>query len=158
MSKAGDEEKMSTGTWVAKRAGADEALRIRKCRLEVVSGPDAGRRRVVESPIIVIGRENADVVLSDRKVSGLHAEIRLEDTGYRLRDLGSTNGTWIQSVRVYDAAIPPGAVFTCGDTAVRFVPLAESVELALWRDPQFCGLVGKSVIMRELFERIDRVA
>src|SRR5262249_25214373 len=149
---------LSSGTWVAKPAGRKEALHIRKCRLEVVSGPNAGLSRIFETSEIVIGRTGADLVLTDKKVSGMHAQIRLEDAGYRLRDLGSTNGTWIQNTCVLDALIAPGALLSLGDTVLRFTPLDDSVEVPLWKESRLCGLVGRSVVMRELFDRIDRIA
>src|SRR5262249_52734615 len=148
----------SSGTWVSKPTGRKEALHIRKCRLEVVSGPNAGLSRVYESAEIIIGRTGSDFVLSDRKVSGMHCQIRLEDAGYRLRDLGSTNGTWIQNISVLDALIAPGTLISIGDTVLRFTPLADSVEVPLWKESRLGGLVGRSVVMRELFDRIDRIA
>ena len=149
---------LSSGTWVAKPAGRKEALHIRKCRLEVISGPNAGVTRVFESSEIVIGRTGADLVLTDKKVSGMHAQIRLEDAGYRLRDLGSTNGTWIQNTCVLDALIAPGTLLSLGDTVLRFTPLDDSVEVPLWKESRLVGLIGRSVVMRELFDRIDRIA
>ncbi|MBI5499002.1 MAG: sigma 54-dependent Fis family transcriptional regulator [Deltaproteobacteria bacterium] len=147
-----------SGTWVASRRGAAEAFHVRKCRLEVVSGPDAGLAKVCGSDLIVIGRTGADLALSDRKVSALHAEIRLEPEGYRLRDLGSTNGTYVWGIRVLDAFITPGTTLAMGDSAVRFVPLPESVELPLWGETRFCGLVGGSAVMRRLYQAIDDAA
>ena len=92
MADAGD---FGSGTWLSKREGASGALRIRKCRLEVTAGPDKGKSEILASSELTIGRDGADFVLSDKKVSHLHAEIRLEKHGYRLRDLGSTNGTFV---------------------------------------------------------------
>ncbi|MBI5490379.1 MAG: sigma 54-dependent Fis family transcriptional regulator [Deltaproteobacteria bacterium] len=147
-----------SGTWVAARRGAPEAIHVRKCRLEVVSGPDAGLAKVCGSDLIVIGRTGADLALSDRKVSALHAEIRLEPDGYRLHDLGSTNGTFVWGLRILDAFITPGTTLAMGDSAVRFVPLPESVELPLWGETRFCGLVGGSPVMRRLYQAIDDAA
>ncbi len=147
-----------SGTWVTSPGGAAEALHVRKCRLEVVAGPDAGRVLVAEAPAILIGRTGADLLLADRKVSALHAEIRLTADGYRLRDLGSSNGTFVWGLRVADALIPPGTTIAVGDSAVRFVPLPDSVGLPLWREPRFCGMVGGSAVMRRLFQSIEDLA
>ena len=54
-------------------------------------------------------RRGNDVQLTDSKVSGLHCEIRLDDRGYRLRDLDSTNGTFVGGLRINDVYIQPGA-------------------------------------------------
>ncbi len=151
-------EDVGSGTWITAAPGGGEAMRVRKCRLEVVAGPDAGVSRTFAAPTIQIGRTGADLALTDRRVSALHAEIRIEDEGYRLRDLGSSNGTHVWGMRVVEAFIAPGAVINLGESAVRFIPLADSVELPLWQEARMEGLVGNSVAMRRLFDLIDRVA
>jgi DNA-binding NtrC family response regulator len=154
----GDQADLGSGTWLSKRPGAGETLRVRKCKLEVLAGPDTGLSRVFGSPTIVIGRQGADLVLADRRVSALHAEIRLEEGGYRLRDLGSTNGTWVWGMRIFDALIGPAATIAMGDSAVRFVPQTDSVELPLYGGDRLGGLVGRSHQMRRLFDLVERVA
>jgi transcriptional regulator with GAF, ATPase, and Fis domain len=149
---------LGSGTWVGRHPGGGEAVRLRKCRLEVIAGPDSGCSAVFAAPRIVIGRGGGDLVLNDRKVSALHVEIRLEDQGYRLRDLGSTNGTFVRGMRVVEVFIDPGTVIALGESGVRFTPLPDTVELALWGGSRLCGLRGKSTIMRRLFESIEQVA
>jgi transcriptional regulator with GAF, ATPase, and Fis domain len=151
------DQPVNSGTWVAAHKG-QEAIRVRKCRLEVVAGPDAGKSEVFASPCITVGRVGADLTLSDRRVSALHFEIRLEPTGYRLRDLASTNGTQVWGMRIVEALIGPGAVLSLGDSAVRFVPLADSAELPLFAGDRLCGMVGGSTAMRGLFERVVSLA
>lgn len=87
---------LRSGTWVTFIGGRAASARLRRCRVEVVAGPDAGLVRDIEASVIRIGaRRGNDVQLSDSKVSGLHCEIRLDERGYRLRDLDSTNGTYV---------------------------------------------------------------
>jgi len=152
------EDDIDTGTWIGGAGGPGETMRVRKCRLEVTAGPDTGLAAVVAAPAIVIGRGAGDLVLGDRKVSALHAEIRLEPAGYHLRDLGSTNGTFVKGMRVMEAFIEPGTVIGVGDSAVRFSPLPDTIEFPLWNDSRLCGLLGRSPVMRRLFEAIDRIA
>ena len=52
--------------------------------------------------------EDNDLVLSDDTVSRYHCKIVQEDTGYVLVDHGSTNGTFINKVRVREAFLKPG--------------------------------------------------
>ncbi|MGN6110977.1 MAG: FHA domain-containing protein, partial [Kofleriaceae bacterium] len=76
---------LRSGTWVTYIGGRATSARLRRCRVEVVSGPDAGLVREIEASVIRIGaRRGNDVQLTDSKVSGLHCEIRLDDRGYRL--------------------------------------------------------------------------
>ena len=148
---------LETGTWVKRRPEGD-TLHVRACRLEVTSGPDRGLVKVFRTPSIVIGRANADLTLGDRRVSALHAEIRLEPTGYRLRDLGSTNGTHVAGLRVVEGYLVANTSIVIGDSTVRFEPLAESVELPISGERRLGGFVGESAVMRRLFEVIQRFA
>ena len=150
---------LRTGTWVTFVGGRASGVRVRRCRLAVVSGPDAGAVKDLEVPVIRIGaRRGNDIQLSDSKVSGLHCEIRLDQRGYRLCDLDSTNGTYVGGYRVNDVYINPATQFTVGVSKVRFEPLSESVEVALSSDKQFGGMVGQGVKMRELFARLEKLA
>jgi transcriptional regulator with GAF, ATPase, and Fis domain len=157
---AGDD--LRTSTWIAAAGGIEGppvTLRIRRCRLSVVSGPDAGLAHEFEANVIRVGaRRGADFTLTDGKVSRTHFEIRLDGQGYRLRDLESTNGTFVGGLRVNDAYVPPGASIYVGDTRLRFEPLDDSIEVALSLADRFGGMVGRSVVMRELFARLAAVA
>src|SRR3954452_20501681 len=119
---------LRSGTWVTYVGGRATRARLRRVRIEVTSGPDAGLVRDIEASVIRIGaRRGNDVQLTDSKVSGLHAEIRLDDRGYRLRDLDSTNGTYVSQLRINDVYIQPGAQIALGGTRLRFEPLGDSV-------------------------------
>ena len=151
---------LRTSTWIADGAdGLPGGLRIRRCRLTVVAGPDAGLARDFEANVIRVGaRRGADLTLTDGKVSRTHFEIRLDAQGYRVRDLESTNGTYVGGLRVNDVYVAPGASIYAGDTRLRFDPLDDSVEVALSSADRFGDMVGRSVVMRELFARLAAVA
>jgi transcriptional regulator with GAF, ATPase, and Fis domain len=153
---------LRTSTWIAYvdgAAGPPSGLRIRRCRLTVVAGPDVGLTRDFEAASIRVGaRRGADFTLTDGKVSRTHFEIRLDAQGYRVRDLESTNGTFVSGLRVNDVYVEPGASIYVGDSRLRFEPLDDSVEVALSPADRFGGLVGRSVLMRELFARLAAVA
>ena len=58
---------------------------------------------------LVIGRSSAcEIVLGDDTVSRRHAELRYEDGRWLLRDLGSSNGTWVNGRRVVEAEVRAG--------------------------------------------------
>ena len=150
---------LRSGTWVTYVGGRATSARLRRCRIEVTSGPDAGLVRDIEASVIRIGaRRGNDVQLTDSKVSGLHAEIRLDDRGYRLRDLDSTNGTYVSGLRINDVYVQPGAQIALGSTRMKFDPLGESIEIELADTDRFGSMIGRSVKMRELFARLEKLA
>ncbi|MCA9674771.1 MAG: sigma 54-dependent Fis family transcriptional regulator [Kofleriaceae bacterium] len=150
---------LRSGTWVTFIGGRAAGVRVRRCRVEVVAGPDAGLVRDIESAVIRVGaRRGNDVQLSDAKVSGLHCEIRLDERGYRLRDLDSTNGTFVSGLRINDVYVQPGAQIALGGTRLRFEPLGESVEVELSERDRFGTMSGRSVKMRELFARLEKLS
>jgi DNA-binding NtrC family response regulator len=132
------------------------SLRRARVRLELVAGPDAGKRHVFDGRARVGTRSVADFVLHDSKVSGLHFELHSEDL--RLKDLGSKNGTFVGGLRVFDAMVSPGETIEVGTSRLRVVPLAETVEVPLSEVTSFHGLVGESAGMRALIAKLERLA
>ena len=75
---------------------------------------------VSERPVTLGRGRGCGVVLRHDTVSRAHAEIRREDDGWRVRDLGSTNGTWIAGRRVTEPEpVAPGDVLHLGECAIR---------------------------------------
>jgi hypothetical protein len=83
----------------------------------VVRKPEAAATRYAirrESTRIGRSRDN-DIVLDDPRVSSHHAEILFVDGVYRLRDLDSTNGTYISGERVSETTLVPPVSFQLGN-------------------------------------------
>ena len=69
---------------------------------------------------LVIGRASeCQLVLIDDTVSRRHAELRVEDGRWLLRDLGSFNGTWVNGRRVVEAEVRPGDLVHLGGAEIR---------------------------------------
>ncbi len=133
--------------------------KLRKSRLAVVEGPEAGRRLEIAKERVTIGRSLiCDLVLTDTSVSGTHCEIVAGEAGFLLRDLGSSNGTSVGGVRVREAWLEPGAALKLGQTVVRFEVGSGTIEIDLSRQEQFFELIGHSVRMREIFAVLEKVA
>ena len=71
--------------------------------------------------IISLGRRpESNIVLADPNVSRNHAEIRPQGDGFLLVDLGSTNGSKVNGVRVDQRMLNDGDELTFGNTRMRF--------------------------------------
>jgi pSer/pThr/pTyr-binding forkhead associated (FHA) protein len=93
-----------------------------KISLVLVSGPHAGNEIAVGQERMTFGRsQDADVVLEDRSVSAEHAALELFERGYRLRDLGSTNGVTVNGCKIAVAELKHGDRFELGSVAFRYV-------------------------------------
>jgi pSer/pThr/pTyr-binding forkhead associated (FHA) protein len=92
-----------------------------KIFLRFVSGPEAGRViDVSRGGSFILGRGKADIVLADEKVSSRHAELKFFGPGhYYLCDLASTNGTFLNGVRVDRRRFGHEDELRLGDTVIR---------------------------------------
>ena len=80
-----------------------------------------GDRVPLGDRVVVIGRSpECTVVLQDHNASRRHAEIRPRGTTYVVHDLGSTNGTMVNGVRVGEQPLNAGDELTFGGTRMRF--------------------------------------
>ncbi len=69
---------------------------------------------------LVLGRApGCQLVFADDTVSRRHAELRMLDGHWILRDLGSSNGTWVNGRRVMEAEVEPGDDVQLGGCAFR---------------------------------------
>jgi S1-C subfamily serine protease len=90
-----------------------------KCEIRIISGAREGHRELLDKPYIGLGRHPMSDVRFDAEkdidASTRHAAILLENDQYILRDLGSTNGTFVGGERVTtDVVLKDGDVIRCG--------------------------------------------
>lgn len=95
-------------------------------QLHVVAGPDAGGVHLLHGGRITVGRSaDADIPIDDPDVSRLHCAVTVAADGrVSVADLGSTNGTALDGVRVADRPVrfPPGALLRIGESTLRLAP------------------------------------
>src|ERR1700678_610624 len=89
--------------------------------ISVVEGASQGVERGLTVPLVTIGRlrGGADIEIDDPKVSRLHCAIEVKNDSVLLRDLRSTNGTYIGEKRVHAALLDGSAEFRIGETKIR---------------------------------------
>lgn len=146
-------------TNVIARAGQPPVLHIRRAELEVVEGPSAGLCVAFDGKPLRMGSgPGCDLTLADASVSRLHAELRLDREAVILRDLQSSNGTFVNGIRILAAELGENQVFRMGHSDVRFTVSGKSAPVDLWPHGSFGELLGKSVVMRQIFALLDRLA
>jgi FHA domain len=88
---------------------AVEALAPGTALLVVQRGPNAGSRYLLDADSTSVGRHpDAVIFLDDVTVSRRHAEFRREATGFRVVDVGSLNGTYVNRHRIDDVVLANG--------------------------------------------------
>ena len=135
------------------------SLKVRRGTITVGGGPDAGKSVPIAGKSVRIGSaEGNDIVLSDRAVSRAHCEITPTPDGPLVKDLGSTNGTFVDGNRVREAWIKPGAQITVGETKLSFVSDESTEDIPLSPKNKFGGVIGHSATMRAAFWMLEKVA
>jgi DNA-binding NtrC family response regulator len=130
-------------------------------RLVAADGVDRGRSLTVDdnSPGRVYAGAAADceLQLADRAVSRRHFAVELHGAWLRLSDLDSTNGTFVNGVRVQGALLEGGETIRVGSTALS-VERGPAVPSTLSRASAFGRMRGASREMRRLYPLCDRLA
>jgi transcriptional regulator with GAF, ATPase, and Fis domain len=154
-------DELQTQRMEARNGPLSTVIDLQRVRLHVVEGPDQGRSCDSDDEMLLrVGtRENNQLALSDKSVSGYHLEIARTSVGWRLRDVGSTNGTFVGGMRVFDLLLRSGTLIAIGRTKIRFDAVDDQpVRATLYPSGRFGDMVGQSVGMRRLFARIEQVA
>ncbi len=122
-----------------------------------ISTSDGNQYAIDVDPLVVGREQGAQIMLSDPEVSAVHCEVRATNDGVLVRDLGSTNGTFVGPVKVQEATITMRAEITVGQTRLVVEPDAKRrVEIGF--SDRFGVLVGASPRMRRVFSVLEKVA
>jgi DNA-binding NtrC family response regulator len=141
------------------RDGRPATLHLNKVKLVVDDAIGGVREYIFDQDSISIGAaEDNDLVIPDSRVSRQHCRILHEPGGYVVADLGSTNGTMVNRVRVREGFLRSGTTLTVGGVDVRFQTFDERVEVTPSSRDSFGNVVGRSRRMREVFAILERIA
>lgn len=122
--------KSDSGTVFLHKAEAARQAAPRDACLILIhpAGPDLGRRIPLERSSYVLGRiDQADIVVPRESVSRKHARLECTDAGWVLEDLSSTNGSYVNEVRVSSQGLSDGDQLRIGDAIYKFLT-GENVE------------------------------
>jgi signal transduction histidine kinase len=123
--------------------------------LLVTRGTDEGKQFDLEAPVVPVGRDAVNPVrLHDTEVSRRHAEFRRSESGYRLVDLQSANGTFVNGQPINDTPLQSGdqlqigqtlLVYTAGPRAGSASDLAERISLISKHDLELPSAIIRSI-------------
>jgi two-component system response regulator HydG len=134
----------------------------RGCVVTVLEGPDAGKQFPLEDVVsqrVLIGQSPVCAVcLTDRAVSRRHAAIEGDRGAIRLMDLDSSNGTFVNQLRVRDVYLRGGESVRIGSTTLRVDVDASTHLLQASELASFHKVVGVSPEMRSLYPLFARLA
>ena len=90
-------------------AAAVDALPAGSALLVVQRGPSSGSRFLLDTDVVSAGRHpDSEIFLDDVTVSRRHAEFRRGPEGYRVADVGSLNGTYVNRDRIDEVLLQGG--------------------------------------------------
>jgi transcriptional regulator with GAF, ATPase, and Fis domain len=135
-----------------------DAARPPSLKVVVVAGPEEGQEYALDRTVTIGADPACDLVLTDRAVSRKHLSLSPEKGGVVARDLGSRNGTFLSGARIVEAELPVGAVVTVGQSALAVQPRWYVREVPPSPNTSFGELLGQSLVMRDLFAILERVA
>ena len=128
-------------------------------RLLIVKGPDRGEAIASAELAMTEGSGTGnDIVLSDPTISRRHLVIEPRAEGVILRDVGSTNGSFVQGARFHELTLGFGTEVTIGQTVLKYVPQEEALELAPAEEETYGSLAGRDPKLRKLFRLLADVA
>ncbi len=134
-------------------------LRVRQCTLTVVDEKGQSKEHVFDKDEIRIGAmDDNDIVLRGETFSRYHCKIVQEDTGYALVDLHSTNGTFVNKVRIREAFLGPGCTVSCGQGKLKFNAKDEQVEISPSSADRCADLIGGNASMRQIYSIMEKIA
>jgi two-component system, NtrC family, response regulator HydG len=130
--------------------------------LRVLDGPSAGRPFEIGPSTpgrVYIGHSaKCEIVIDDPLISRRHAALAVQPQGLVLTDLDSANGTWVNGVRVFSAALDVGAVLRLGETTLRLEAASELSSDPLPAATSFGRVIGASEAMRRLYPILELLA
>jgi predicted Zn finger-like uncharacterized protein len=118
------EETPGTGTITGKdlhRAGVVELPKDKRFSLAVIQGAATGQIFQISKTHTVLGRSGADINLDDPEASRQHAAVDILGDHAIVRDLGSTNGTFVDVERIEQKVLNNQNEFRIGSHVLMFI-------------------------------------
>jgi transcriptional regulator with PAS, ATPase and Fis domain len=136
----------------------ERRLVVPRVQVRVTAGPSKGQSIELSDASLLVGSSpECALVLDDESVSARHCELTRTGDGVVVRDLGSTNGVFVDDVRVTEAFPSAGAKIRVGRSTLQLKLLGQE-ELEVSSRDRLGTLYGDSPVMRALFARLEQYA
>ena len=103
------------------KMGAIELPKDRRFSLAIIQGAGTGQIFQIMKSRTTVGRTGADVNIEDPEASRQHASVEIVGETAILRDLGSTNGTFVELDRIEQQALNNQMEFRIGSHVIMFI-------------------------------------
>jgi len=145
-------------TKIAYIDGRPTELHLRKCKFVFDKGGRT-REKIYDQGVVTIGAmDDNDLTINEETVSRFHCKVVQEEEGYVLVDLGSTNGTFINRVRIREAYLKSGCTVQLGKAELKFYFADEKVPIVPSKKERLGSLIGRNLKMREIYGIIEKIA
>jgi predicted Zn finger-like uncharacterized protein len=105
----------------AHRMGLIQLPKDRRFSLAVIQGAATGQIFPISKTRTIVGRSGSDINLDDPEASRQHAALEIVGDVAILRDLGSTNGTWVELDRIEQHELANQQEFRIGSHVLMFI-------------------------------------
>ena len=130
--------------------------------LTVTDGPERDRAFIVDGtapgPTLLGTSPACEIRLEDREVSRRHAAFEVVASRLRVRDVGSSNGTFVNGTLITEVQLVGGEMLRLGSTTMLVSRHAEDAPGTIPRTHRFGKLIGASTEMRRLYPLCARLA
>jgi DNA-binding NtrC family response regulator/pSer/pThr/pTyr-binding forkhead associated (FHA) protein len=136
-----------------------KAVSMERVKL-LITTPDQKKDAVTlkRTETVLGSQETCDVEINDSFVSRRHCRLIHKNGRIVLMDMGSTNGTYVEGIRIDNVSLPPEGTFRIGKTTIEY-KLDRHLEIISPSLGASLGpMIGASETMREVFSLIERVA
>lgn len=99
--------------------------------------------------------DQAHLVLNEPHISSLHCRIFRKNNRFYLRDLDSTNGTWVNGMKVIEVELPDEAEIYLGQFPLTFKQEEPEENIQF---PGFSGMVSQDPAMKKMFRWVEKMA
>ena len=116
------EKSIGDSLWTNENLKLPDDLKI---SIAVIKGARAGYIYHLSKPYVLIGRGRVDLIIPDKEVSRKHVAIEVRNNKIFLRDLGSTNSTFISDTKVSITEVNDQTEFRIGQTTLMLITTAK---------------------------------